>query len=272
MKYYSIADIIIGIDFPGLAIGKESEIFQVSPSVPDIVYEWKDDVISGEKVYSNIIYDVFIEKNFEKRLYKYISGKLYLLRDMDAPFHEYLCGDYETLKKCQHRIFSSFLSYEVPFIYFDAFFLHSSLVETPYGGIAISGDSGNGKSTQARFWQEMYGAKVLNGDRSLIRFIENECYGYGSPLSGSSHIVCNERVMLKAIIVLEGEEGRLKKVSKKEAFSLLYKQLWHNLFNKEYTERLMDELERLIDCIPVYKIRRRPDREGVEEVKKVLEG
>lgn len=272
MKYYSIADIIIGIDFPELSLGKESEIFQVSPRVPDIVYEWKDDVMSGDKVYSGIAYDVFIKENIEKRLYKYIRGQLYLLRDIDNPMHGYLCGDYATLEKYQHRIFSSFLSYEVPFIYFNAFFLHSALVETPFGGIAISGNSGNGKSTQARFWQEMYDAKVLNGDRSLIRFTENECYGYGSPLSGSSLIVCNERVKLKAIIVLEGEDDCLKRVSKKEAFALLYKQLWHNLFNKDYTERLINELERLVDCLPVYKIKRRPDRKGVEEVKKILEG
>ena len=58
----------------------------------------------------------------------------------------------------------------------DVFVLHASVLEVDGEGYAFLARSGTGKTTQTRLWLEYFGdrARVVNGDKPLIRMIKKE--------------------------------------------------------------------------------------------------
>lgn len=66
--------------------------------------------------------------------------------------------------------------------------LHSSYIITQRGeALLFSAPSGTGKSTQAELWRSYAGAKVINGDRALVK-AENGVTANGILFSGTSGI------------------------------------------------------------------------------------
>lgn len=169
--------------------------------------------------------------------------------------------------------FTSMISWEEHFLDYNAFYLHSSCVSLDGQGIVFTAPSGTGKSTQAELWEKYLGAEILNGDRTIVKREVNGWKGYGSPYAGSSNIYKNKSTDLQAIIILEqGSENQLSKVSPREAFVTLYRETVQNPWNREYMEKMMDLLERAMQEIPIYKLTCRPDREAVELVYKTVFG
>ena len=66
---------------------------------------------------------------------------------------------------------------ELVFIINQGFQLHASVINWKDKGILFSAPSGTGKSTQADLWKKYEGAKVINGDRALIRKRKRRVYG-----------------------------------------------------------------------------------------------
>ena len=62
--------------------------------------------------------------------------------------------------------------------------IHAAAIECEGKGIVFSAPSGTGKSTQANLWKVHKKAKILNGDRPVIRVPEERSYVYGTPWSG----------------------------------------------------------------------------------------
>ena len=149
-------------------------------------------------------------------------------------------------------------------IHFEAMVLHSSLINYQGHGIVFTAPSGTGKSTQADLWRDNLGAKILNGDRSIIRK-ENLYYAYGSPYSGSSHIYENESVPLKAIVVLrQAKENRLRKMSMKEAYLCLLSEMSISSGKKEIIEKQSQWLLEMLQKIPVYMLECLPNQGAAE--------
>lgn len=164
-----------------------------------------------------------------------------------------------------------FLALEEVLLFHDAFLLHSSFVSWRKTGIVFTAPSGTGKSTQANLWQQYEGAEIYNGDRTIIRKIDNVYHGFGSPYAGSSGIYRNETAPIKAIIVLtQAPENRIERLTGKQAFTPLYKETLMNTWNPEYMNKMTDLLMDVAAKIPIYHLACRPDREAVELVKKTL--
>ncbi|MDO4333578.1 MAG: hypothetical protein Q4C58_12960 [Eubacteriales bacterium] len=154
----------------------------------------------------------------------------------------------------------------------DAVMLHSSLICRNGKGIAFSGPSGVGKSTQAALWKTFENAEILNGDRCGIRKKKQGWFGYGLPYAGSSGIYVNESTPLSAIVVLrQAEENRLRRLSKKESFSCIYRECYVMNWDREFLERHVSIIQRLVEEVPVYMLYCRPDRNSVEILKKEIE-
>ena len=89
---------------------------------------------------------------------------------------------------------------------FDAFWLHSVLIEKGGEGYAFTAEPGGGKSTHAGFWLNTYkDASIVNGDNTIIRRCKENgiFYGYGTPFCGKEGEQENRRVPVRAICFIE---------------------------------------------------------------------
>lgn len=165
----------------------------------------------------------------------------------------------------------SFLGMEGILLKYSAFYLHASFVKYKGEAILFTAASGTGKSTQASLWELYEGAKICNGDKTIIRQKNGRYFSYGSPFAGSSGIYENEKAPLKAIIVLsQSVNNRLEKLNGKSAFLSLYKETLMNTWNPEYMSKMTDLLMDVVANIPIYHLACRPDQEAVELVKNTL--
>lgn len=146
----------------------------------------------------------------------------------------------------------------------DALLLHSSFVGIHGQAVLFSGPSGAGKSTMADLWHAHLGAEVLNGDRTVIRQQGNSFTAAGSMWAGSSCIYRRERLPIAGIfLVTQAAENRVERLGF-DAFIPLFSQTIVNSWDQEFMEKISALYARLLDCIPVYRLHCRPDREAVE--------
>ena len=175
-------------------------------------------------------------------------------------------AEYSRVWNCTHLICGELL-----LLSHEALLLHSSAVLYNGKAVLFSGPSGAGKSTQARLWQEHLGAKIINGDRTVIRKTEEGFFGGGSMWSGTSGIYSPEHAPIAGIFLVEhGQEDRLEKLGF-EAFKPLLTQTVVNSWDPDFMDRATQLLSELMDCVPIYRLSCRPQPSAVELVRSVLE-
>ncbi len=107
---------------------------------------------------------------------------------------------------------------------FDAFLMHGVLMEADGRGILLCAESGTGKSTHAMLWLRLLGerCRIINGDKPLIRVIDDTPYAYGTPWCGKEEINENRRVVLSDICFLRrGEKNSASRLPESEVVSRL---------------------------------------------------
>lgn len=161
--------------------------------------------------------------------------------------------------RCMHLI-----GIENILLQFDAFLLHSSLVQIHGQTVLFSGPSGIGKSTQAMLWQQYLGAEILNGDRCVVRKIEDVFYGCGSPWAGTSGIYRTEYSPIKGIFLLGQSDTNTVRQIKIEAFTRIFHQCIVNTWDYAFVVKLTDLIAELLERVPVYELSCRPDEEAVQ--------
>ena len=148
--------------------------------------------------------------------------------------------------------------------------LHSSAVLHQGMAVLFSGPSGSGKSTQARLWQEHLGAKIINGDRTVIRRLEDGFWGGGSIWSGTSGIYCPDHAPIAGIVLVEhGKEDRLERLGF-EAFKPLLTQTIVNSWDGAFMDKTLQLLSALMASVPIYRLSCLPHTEAVELVRSTL--
>ena len=149
--------------------------------------------------------------------------------------------------------FCSLLALEKRMIDRDSLIFHCAWLNVGGEGILFSGPSGIGKSTQARLWQQYREAQVMNGDRALLRRVDGRWNACGWPVCGSSEICRLGETPIRAIVMLaQGKENRVKRLSPAKAFSRLYAQITLNQWNRAFVGRGIDLTEELLEGVPVY--------------------
>jgi hypothetical protein len=149
--------------------------------------------------------------------------------------------------------------------------LHASLIEYAGCAIAFAGPSGVGKSTQAELWKTHLQADIINGDRAALRKTEQGWMAYGFPHAGTSGIYRQACAPLKAIVVLkQGTENRLQKLSAVQAFGSIYPELSIHRWDKNFTQTASDLCITLLGDTPVYLLECVPDESAVLLLKKGL--
>ena len=153
-----------------------------------------------------------------------------------------------------------------------ALILHASFVAWEQKGILFSAPSGTGKSTQAELWKKYLGSEIINGDRAGIRKKDGIWRAYGLPYAGSSRIYRNESVPLRAIVILEqAEENHICPLGKTEAIIRLLPEFSLHRWNATFMNKAMDLITEIVDHVPVYLLKCRPNKQAVEMLRETLE-
>lgn len=149
--------------------------------------------------------------------------------------------------------------------------LHASLIQYAGKGIAFTGPSGVGKSTQAEIWHTCLGAEIINGDRAAIRRLADGWHAYGSPYAGTSGIYRNASAPLAAIVVLQqATENSLQQLSPGEAFRCLYPEITIHRWDKTFTAHATDLCLSMLADVPVYLLQCLPEESAAALLKKGL--
>ncbi len=114
---------------------------------------------------------------------------------------------------------------------FDTFLMHGVCVAAEGRGYIITAPSGVGKSSRAFLWLEsMPDARIINGDKPLIRIAENAAYAYGTPWAGKERLTLNQSVPVQAIFLLERSRKKdelvIEEINVWKALPLLVRQTY----------------------------------------------
>lgn len=112
---------------------------------------------------------------------------------------------------------------------FDAFMLHSAVIELDGTGYAFSAPSGTGKSTHILLWRKAFGdgVHIINGDKPIIRKKDGVFTAYGTPWCGKENWGKNASAPLKSLCFLMRSTGnRAEKITAVSAFPELISQIF----------------------------------------------
>ena len=153
----------------------------------------------------------------------------------------------------------------------DGLVFHASGIDDNGRGIVIVGHSGEGKSTQANFWNQVPGALVINEDRIAVRSSESSAMCYGTPWGGTANITHNHSAPLSVLILLEhAQENDIMRLSPSAAAPLLLARALLPYWDGALMQRAMANLNALLERVPVYLLRCRPEPAVVSLVRSVL--
>lgn len=150
--------------------------------------------------------------------------------------------------------------------------LHSAYIVTPAGeAILFSGPSGIGKSTQAALWEQLAGARVVNGDRALVDVAKKTANGIF--YSGTSGICRNVTASIQAIVLLgQNDENRVSTPSPQAAFAGVLSQCAYYEWDVCSAEKMTACVARLVSDVPVLRMDCLPDATAVEALRGKLGG
>lgn len=136
----------------------------------------------------------------------------------------------------------------------DTLRIHSSCIKVGEKVYAFGAPSGTGKSTHASLWEKYCPEEItfINDDQPFFAIAGGKVVAYGSPLAGKENRFSNDNGELKAFVILkQAKENKIYQIEKKEAFKLLFKQVFLPKTVKE-SEKTLELLNVFTDMVPVY--------------------
>lgn len=150
-------------------------------------------------------------------------------------------------------------------------FFHASAVKWQDKGIAFTAPSGTGKSTQARLWETVMGASILNDDNALLTLSGSEITLHGTPWCGSDKKHTNNDVPLSVIIVLEqSSQNALNRLQEPELSSMLLPRFFLPYHDPRLMDCALTSYSKIIASTPIYRLQCRPNREAVRLVSDLI--
>ena len=126
--------------------------------------------------------------------------------------------------------------------------------------------SGTGKSTHARLWREMLGARavMVNDDKPLIRVTDQGVLAYGTPWDGKHRLSSNICVPLKAVCILEqSPENHIRRITPTEAMPFLLQQVYRPS-DPGMLARTLELIDRMAKSVSFYKLACNMDPEAAQ--------
>ena len=133
---------------------------------------------------------------------------------------------------------------------------HSSAVAVDGVAYLFAAPSGTGKSPHTRLWRQMLGerAVMINDDKPLLRFFENEIRVYGTPWDGKHHLSTPISAPVGGVCLLSrGVENKIVPITANEALAFLLSQT----FRPEQQEGMSQALQLVIELaarVPLWSL------------------
>jgi hypothetical protein len=141
--------------------------------------------------------------------------------------------------------------------------LHAFGVCLNGGALVCCGQSGAGKSTMARLWQQAGCGEILSDDRVILR-LQDLPKAFGTPWHGDAGVASNTGCPLTALFFLEhAPENRRQRLTPAQAAPLLLARSFPPFWNKESMEATLDVISRIVERIPCYRLGFVPDHSVV---------
>ena len=247
MKKYQIADFIFGIHMEeSLEIPENFKKFLIDTD-EEVQVEYFLEVVDklpeldGECVSQRIDLKVYKKDNLEYRRMNFMG--------MEESYGQY-----------EERMLAK-----------DAMVLHCSVLKVKSGVILFSGPSGIGKSTQAGLWTKYRKARVINGDRTLLKKENGRWMSLGWPICGSSEICYNEAYPVKAVVFLgQAEENDGRRLRYFDAIKAMISQITVNGWNPQFVEKIWNLTEDFAAQIPVFEYGCNMEEAAVDTLENLL--
>lgn len=138
----------------------------------------------------------------------------------------------------------------------NGFLMHGVVAEVKGVGVGFLAPSGVGKSTHASLWKGFLGDDFVyvNGDKPLVRILDNRVYAYGTPWAGKENLQSNIKTELKKLCFIKrSDENRCIKLKKEDVLEPLMKQIYIPENPKDFF-MILDLLDKFINNIEFYLI------------------
>ena len=143
--------------------------------------------------------------------------------------------------------------------------IHGSCVVCRGKAVLFLGESGTGKSTHTRLWQEyVEGSFLLNDDSPFLRIEEGRVWAYGSPWSGKTPCYRQERYELKGCVRLsQAPHNQMKRLSILPAYGAVHPSCPPAFACDEVLyDHISDFISGLLSTVPCYHLECLPDRDA----------
>ncbi len=152
------------------------------------------------------------------------------------------------------------------------FVFHSSYIEVDGKAILFTAPSETGKSTQADLWHKYRNARIINGDRSAVRWVNDGAYACGIPFSGSSTYCENVTLPLAAIVYLkQAPQTTIRCIKGAEAFRKVWEGCSVNTWDRADVDAISHTVMRVLESVPVFELACTPDESAVIALEGALE-
>lgn len=153
----------------------------------------------------------------------------------------------------------------------NSFILHCSYIERNGKAILFTAPSETGKSTQADLWNQLRGAKIINGDRAAIRIVDGQIYAEGIPFAGSSQYCENRSLPIDAIVYLgQALQTTIRKTEGYQAFMKIWEGVSVNSWDKKDVEQVSQVVSEVVQEIPIFHLTCTPDESAVIALEEAL--
>lgn len=144
--------------------------------------------------------------------------------------------------------------------------VHACGIREGDAGFLFIGDSGAGKSTTARLWDER-GAEVLSDERVIVRREGGGFRIYGSPWHSSARAASASFAPLRAVFILRhGAGNSLRAMSRIEVVTRVIRCAYPTYYHKDGMESATRILSDLSRVVPAYEFSFVPDASSIDFV------
>lgn len=159
-------------------------------------------------------------------------------------------------------------------IAYDAFLMHSAVLELDGDAYVFAARSGTGKTTHIKLWMQEFGerVRVINGDKPIYRFVNGRLYACGTPWCGKEGLGSDRMSPVKAICFMEqGAENQIRRMTEEEVIGRIFHQLLMPQ-DAEAMTHFFELIDTMISTINCYILRCNISREAAVLAYKTMRG
>lgn len=140
---------------------------------------------------------------------------------------------------------------------YNAIMLHGSTIKYNDRAYIFTAKPGTGKSTHTNLLVKNYPNEIsyINGDKPIIRYLNNSFYVFGTPWNGKEGYGENTKAILDSIIFLErGITNSVESIGKDKIISFIIQQI---IYPNELEEmdKTLDILSKVLDRVNTYNLK-----------------